>query len=86
MTTPTDRHRRTPLERAQANPRSLRSAINGKCFDCVGAGADPNPPRLIRECSSARCPLHPVRPYQTHSSAAESSEAGNEPSDDCDAA
>lgn len=53
-----------PIERAAANPGSLRAAVNGKCFDCVGADADPNPRGRIRACPSSRCPLHPVRPYQ----------------------
>jgi hypothetical protein len=53
-----------PIEKAQANPRSLRAAINGKCWDCVGAASDPNPRGRIGACASVRCPLYPVRPYQ----------------------
>ena len=54
-----------PIEKARRNPKSLRLAINGKCWDCVGAGADPNPRGAIRECAITDCTLHPVRPYQT---------------------
>ena len=55
-----------PIEKARCNPQSLRYAINGKCFDCVGAGNDPNPRGAIRECAISDCTLHPVRPYQRH--------------------
>jgi hypothetical protein len=53
-----------PIKKALARPRSLRLAINAMCWDCIGAGADPNPRAAIRECSITRCPLHTLRPYQ----------------------
>lgn len=53
-----------PLEKARRNPTSLRKAITAKCWDCIGAGADPNPREAIRECQIADCPLWPVRPWQ----------------------
>lgn len=54
-----------PLEKAQRNPKSLRMAINAKCWDCVGAGFDPSPRKLIRECScESSCALYNVRPFQ----------------------
>lgn len=54
-----------PLQKAIQNPKSLRLAINAKCWDCVGAGKDPNPRKMIRECAcGSYCPLFPVRPYQ----------------------
>ncbi len=56
--------RRTPIERARENPRSLRLAVTAKCFDCVGGDCDPNPRGRIASCPAAKCPLHPVRPYQ----------------------
>lgn len=62
-----------PIAKARRNPRSLRAAINGKCWDCIGAGADPNPRGAIRDCPAVACTLWPVRPYQA--SAQESSEA-----------
>jgi len=56
--------RRTPGEKAAANPRSLRLAITAKCWDCVGGDADPGARIRIRECSVLACSLRPVRPYQ----------------------
>jgi hypothetical protein len=55
-----------PIEKAKRNPGSLRLAVNGKCWDCCGAGADglEHTKQTIRECACTRCPLHPVRPYQ----------------------
>lgn len=54
-----------PIEKAIKNPKSLRCAINAKCWDCMGAEADPNPRKRIRECPvGGSCPLWPVRPYQ----------------------
>lgn len=53
-----------PLEKARRNPNSLRMAVNAKCWDCVGGDADVGVRKRIGECSVARCPLHPVRPYQ----------------------
>ena len=54
-----------PLEKARRNPHSLRLAINGKCWDCIGAGADPKPRTAISLCSCTSCALWNVRPYQT---------------------
>ncbi len=53
-----------PIEKARANPRSKALAIKAMCWDCVGAGADPNPRGQVRTCQIIRCPLHPVRPWQ----------------------
>jgi hypothetical protein len=55
-----------PVEKARRNPNSLRLAINAKCWDCCGAGADgiESTKETIRTCSSASCPLHFQRPYQ----------------------
>lgn len=53
-----------PIQKAQANPTSKALAIRAKCWDCVGAGADANPRKEIRECKCSTCPLHPVRPFQ----------------------
>lgn len=56
--------RRNPLEKAAGKPTSLRLAVSAKCFDCVGRECDPGWRDRIRTCTVARCPLHPVRPYQ----------------------
>ena len=55
-----------PIQKAKANPTSLRMAINAKCWDCVGAGCDPAPRRAIGQCPSTDCPLWNVRPYQKY--------------------
>lgn len=39
--------------------KSLRSAINAKCLDCVGFTSGE-----VRECKAWGCPLWLVRPYQ----------------------
>ena len=54
----------TPIEKSQKFPKSLRYAINGKCYDCQGAGADPGTKEAIRDCEAVDCTLHAVRPYQ----------------------
>lgn len=53
-----------PIAKAHRNPTSLRLAINGKCWDCQGAGADPGCKEAIRDCRAKDCTLWPVRPYQ----------------------
>ena len=48
-----------PIEKARRNPKSLRLAINGKCWDCCcGQRME------IKLCGVVDCSLHPVRPYQ----------------------
>jgi hypothetical protein len=43
---------------------SLRAAINAKCRECIydplSAG---NWKKQVEACSSATCPLHPLRPF-----------------------
>lgn len=58
--------RLSPIEKALRNPTSLRLAINGKCWDCCGAGADgiAFTKETIRQCMVRDCTLRPVRPYQ----------------------
>lgn len=56
--------RRNPIEKAQANPASLRAAIDAKCFDCEGGDADPRVQWRIANCVCPDCPLYPVRPHQ----------------------
>lgn len=48
-----------PIQKAEANPHSLRAAINGKCWDCAcGQRVE------ISNCRVTKCPLWNVRPYQ----------------------
>ena len=56
-----------PLEKARRDPKSMRKAITAKCWDCVGAGADPSPRQEIGRCAVVTCPLWPVRPWQKYS-------------------
>lgn len=53
-----------PIQKAAKKPTSLRLAITGKCWSCVGGDADPKPRDRIRNCTCYTCPLYPVRPYQ----------------------
>ena len=56
---------KNPSEKARDNPTSLRAAINGKCFECEGSGADPGWKQRIGSCTlKDTCSLWPVRPYQ----------------------
>lgn len=55
---------KNPREKAEANPASLRFAINAMCFYCMGDGHDSGYVQSIRECSAPTCPLWPHRPYQ----------------------
>lgn len=56
--------RLNPIERAARNPNSLRLAVTAKCYECLGGDDTPNVRREIRDCTSRKCPLYPVRPYQ----------------------
>ena len=48
-----------PIAKAKANPKSMRCAINAKCWDCTcGQRIE------IKLCEMADCSLHPFRPYQ----------------------
>lgn len=55
---------RSPIAKALANPKSLRAALDAKCFDCEGGGADPHWKQRIGNCVCPDCPLYPLRPYQ----------------------
>ena len=56
--------RLNPVEKAKKNPKSLRLAINAKCYDCLGGNSDPNVTGRIGSCTMLDCPLWNVRPYQ----------------------
>jgi hypothetical protein len=44
-------------------PRSLRAAIDAKCRDCIyDPGGGGTWRAQVEACSSADCPLHPLRP------------------------
>ena len=41
---------RSPIEKSEQNPTSLRLAINAKCYDCQGQDADPGWRQRIADC------------------------------------
>jgi hypothetical protein len=51
--------RLNPIEKAIKNPKSLRAAINGKCFDCSCHERSE-----ISNCTVRSCTLWRHRPYQ----------------------
>ena len=51
--------RKNPLEKLQENPKSLRLAINAKCWDCSNFQREE-----IANCHLTKCGLWHVRPYQ----------------------
>jgi len=55
-----------PMEKLRQNPKSLRAAINAKCWDCVGMDSDPAPRWRIGNCEMRDCGLYAVRPYQSN--------------------
>lgn len=55
--------RKNPLEKALANPTSLKLAIRAACWDCVGGDVTENWQNEIRLCTINKCGLHHVRPY-----------------------
>ncbi len=56
--------KKTPTQKATANPKSLRCAVNAMCWDCVGGDSDPASRWRIGNCPITNCPLYPLRPYK----------------------
>jgi len=56
--------RLNPIEKAKQNQKSLRLAVNAKCYECEGEDYDPGWRGRIKDCIIPDCPLYPVRPYQ----------------------
>ena len=54
----------TPLDAVNRDPKSLRKAINCKCWQCEGEYDDPNVQWRIGNCTITDCGLYMVRPYQ----------------------
>ena len=49
----------SPVAKALKHPKSLRAAINAKCYDCAGYS------RIeVTRCTVEDCPLWPLRPWQ----------------------
>lgn len=56
--------RTDPIEKSRKNPKSLRLAVNAKCWDCQG-GDTAGTRQRIRNCEcGVHCGLFAVRPYQ----------------------
>lgn len=52
---------KTPVQKLEGNPKSLRLAVNAMCYQCMG---NSNTPSEIRDCTAKKCALYNVRPYQ----------------------
>jgi len=48
-----------PIEKAKANPKSLRLAINAKCYDCTCYSR-----AEVTNCEITGCSLWAIRPWQ----------------------
>lgn len=72
-----------PLEKARANPRSLKLAIRAMCWQCEGGFADPGVRQRVGLCPNAQCPLWNHRPWQKKADGA-SADAGLEDEADND--
>lgn len=53
---------KTPLEKAKANPKSLRAALNAECWVCSGYQR-----HEVTICEIKDCPLWKLRPWQPKS-------------------
>ena len=54
-----------PVDKAKANPTSLKYAIRAHCWQCVGADASEGSKQLVRDCSVGdKCALYPHRPWR----------------------
>ncbi len=49
----------SPIEKSKLNPKSLRFALNAKCFDCSGFKKVD-----VTECDMPDCELYHLRPWQ----------------------
>jgi len=55
--------KRTPIQRSEDNPTSLRFAIDAACYDCCYDPADVGTWKAqVTACQIFKCPLHKVRP------------------------
>jgi hypothetical protein len=65
-----------PVEKAKANPGSVKMAVKAHCWTCCGAGADPGVKLHVRDCSVKSCNLWPHRPWQNAKGSFSLNEAG----------
>jgi hypothetical protein len=55
----TTNERFNPIKKAKVNPKSLRAAINAKCYECSG-----DQYKEVTNCLVEDCALWPLRPWQ----------------------
>lgn len=55
---------KTWKQKAEDNPKSLKTAIAAKCWDCVCGDYNHASKHTIGTCQITDCPLWPHRPYQ----------------------
>lgn len=48
-----------PIQKAKDNPKSLRAALNAKCWECACYQR-----KEVTECTAKDCPLWRLRPWQ----------------------
>lgn len=54
---------KNPLEKCQEDPKSMRKAVNAKCYDCIFDNKAGGTWReQVRNCEQSICPLYQVRP------------------------
>ena len=56
--------RKSWAQKAKDNPKSLKSAIAAKCWDCVCGDYNERPRKTIAECLITDCSLWQHRPYK----------------------
>jgi hypothetical protein len=61
------KQRMSPVERAAANPKSLKLAIQARCFQCqdTGVGTPHITKSQVRDCAVTSCALWPHRGWQS---------------------
>ena len=50
---------KTWTQKAKENPKSMRAAVNAKCFDCMGFQR-----AEVAKCTHLECSLYDFRPYK----------------------
>lgn len=59
----------SPVNKALADPKSLRKAVTAFCYECVGGDGEPGARIHVRNCTAPKCPLFQNRPWQKSNSA-----------------
>lgn len=51
--------RMNPIEKAEANPKSMRASVNAFCYICKEESK-----KAVKECPKTDCKLYNIRPWQ----------------------